>query len=256
MTDEPKKTGISTSCIVFSILAFPLTFLVFAGLISAIISVVLGHISLTKIKRSSDTYRGKKRAIVGLVISYCYIAFVSIIIAVIITNRESTSPFYLSDTVSFSIHVPLKGSSSEWQIKDQDMLGVVLAPKETQIKKEASVSNPYVPSDSKCFEFLSISYIPKKYDKSLKDVCRQLVQGTVLFDQAYKADDPKDIVISKIQSSCFREYLDVDGAAAKGISFLIPVDQGYYILRFRADNQSYNESFYNRIAHTFSPSGV
>ena len=81
---------------------------------------------------------------------------------------------------------------------------------------------------------------------------KQMVKGTTVFDKKYKADNPEDITISDIQSCYFREYLSIDGTPVKGISFLIPVEQGYYILRFRADNSTYNESFYKRVALTFS----
>ena len=258
MSNEKKKTGLATASMVLSITSIPLTCLVFAGFISAIISIVLGHISLRRMKYQGEMYNGKNRAIAGLIISYCYITLMSVLIVTIIYNRVSNDSFRLGNDVRFSIHIPLQGTSYEWQIKDEDLLGIVMAPKDNQIHhnsqlyKEGSAV-PYLPSNLNDFEIMTVSYIPKKYDKTLKEVCEQLIQGTQVFDKSYTADSLESITISRISSYYFRESMKIEDTPTNGISFVVPVKEGYFNIRFMADTRSYNEEFYKRIALSFSP---
>lgn len=155
--------------------------------------------------------------------------------------------------MNFAIHTPLKGTSYEWQIKHRAPLVIVMAPKDVQVSAQLDVAIPITPVNSGDFRYLSINLIPKKYDGNVADVARQLTSGIRIFDKNYSADDPELLSISGIPSALFRESLVINGFQAKGIAFLVPCTRGYYLLTFRCDSNSYDESFYKRIAGTFKP---
>jgi hypothetical protein len=255
----PKRTlksqgsGLATASLVLAIASLPLTILFFTGILTAILSISLGHVALRQARHSANPLPTKNKAIVGLVISYLYLVFAIVIVATVVANRVSKTQFSDDTGMNFTIHKPLKGTSYEWQIKHRAPLVVVMAPIDVQVTAQLDVALPIVPKNPSDFQYLSINLIPKKYNGNIEDVARQLTSGTLIFDKNYSAEDPKILTISGIPSALFREYLVINGSHAKGIAFLVPCTRGYYLLTFRCDPNSYDESFYKRIASTFKP---
>ncbi len=252
---KAKGSGLATASLVLAIVSLPLTILYFAGLLTAVVAISLGHIALRRAKHSPHLLFSKNKAIAGLLISYLYIGFAVVLVVTIVSNRVSKTHFSDDTGMDFALHTPLKGTSSEWQIKHQAPLVVVMAPQEVEISPspQLNVSVPFAPTDASYFQFLTIKFLPKKYDKTVVDVCRQLTSGTRVFDKTYQATDPESTVIAGTPSVFFRESLIIQGTHTKGIVFLVPCSRGYYILSFRADPNTYYESFYRRIAGTFRP---
>lgn len=187
----------------------------------------------------------------ALVLGLFVAAFAVLLVGTVICNRISKTRFSEDVGMDFSIHTPLKGTSYEWQIKHRAPLVVVMAPRDVRVSTQANVSLPFVPTNTSHFQFLTINLIPKKYDKTIVDACRQLISGTKLYDENYQATDPELIVISGTSCAFFHESLVINGSRATGIAYLVACARGYYLLSFRADNETYNESFYKRIAGTF-----
>lgn len=187
----------------------------------------------------------------AFVLGLFVVAFAVLLVATVIYNRLSKTCFSEDAGMDFSIHTPLKGTSYEWQIKHRAPLVIVMAPREVQVSPQANVSLPFVPTNTRHFQFLTINLIPKKYDKTIVDVCHQLISGTKLYDKNYQATDPELTVISGTPCAFFQESLVINGSPARGIAYLVPCARGYYLLSFRADTETYNESFYKRIAGTF-----
>lgn len=246
-------SGYATASLILAILSFPLTILCFTGALTAIIAIPLGHVALIKVKRSANPLPTKKKAIIGLVFAYLYIGFAIVFVGTVVANRLSKTQFSDETGMNFTIHVPLKGTSYEWQTKHRAPLVVVMAPRDVQISIRTDAVAPIVPQDPNDFQYLSINLIPKKYNGTILDVAHQLISGTQVFDKNYSADDPELITISEIPSALFRESLFINGCRVKGISLLLPSTRGYYLLTFRSDQSSYNEAFYKRIAGTFEP---
>ena len=187
----------------------------------------------------------------AFVLGLFIVAFAVLLVGTVICNRLSKTRFSEDVGMDFSIHTPLKGTSYEWHIKHRAPLVVVMAPREVEVSPQASVSLPFVPTDTSQFQFLTINLIPKNYDKTIVDACRQLISGTKLYDENYQATDPELTAISGTPCAFLRESLVINGSRARGIAYLVPCARGYYLLSFRADTETYNESFYKRIAGTF-----
>ena len=250
---KSQGSGLATASLVLAIVSLPLTILCFSGVLTAILAITLGHVALRRTRRSANTLPTKNKAIVGLVISYLYLGFAIVLFGIVVTNRVSKIRFSDDSGMNFTIHTPLKGTSYEWQIKHRAPLVVVMAPRDVQVSTLPDVALPIAPQNPRDFQYLSINMIPKKYSGNVADVARQLISGTSTFDKDYSADDPEPFTISGIPSSLFRESLVINGSHAKGIAFLVSCTHGYYLLTFRCDPNSYDESFYKRIAGTFEP---
>jgi len=188
--------------------------------------------------------------LLAFVLGLSFVAFAVLLVGTIIYNRVSKTHFSENTGIDFYIHTPLKGTSFEWEVKYQNMLAVVMAPQDVILTQQDNISVPYAPEGIK-FEFLLVNLIPKKYDKTIVDVCRQLISGTKVFDKNYQATDPELAVISGTTCAFFQESLVINGSPDKGIAYLVPCARGYYLLSFRADTGTYNEPFYKRIAGTF-----
>jgi len=252
---KSKGSSLATASLILAIVSLPLTILCFAGILTAILSIPLGHVALRQAQESANPLPTKNKAIIGLVISYLYIVFAIVLIATVVANRISKTQYSDNTGMSFTIHTPLKGTSYEWQIKHRAPLIVVMAPNDVHVSTQLDVAIPIAPQNPQDFQYLSINLIPKKYNGKISDVAQQLISGTQTFNKNYNADDPELITISGIPSALFRESLIIKGSQAKGIAFLVPYTHGYYLLTFRCDPGSYDESFYKRIAGTFKPKG-
>jgi len=250
---KSRGSNLATASLILAILSLPLTILCFIGVLTAILAITLGHFSLHYVRNSANSLPTKNRAIAGLVISYLYLGFVIVLVTYVIVNRISETQFWDDAGMKFTIHTPLKGTSYEWKIKHRAPLVVVMAPKDVQITTQLDAAVTVAPQNPRNFQYLSINFITKKYDRNIADVARQLISGTSVYDKSYSADDPELITISGIQSAFFRNSLVINGHQVKGIDFLIPCTHGYYMLTFRCDPGSYDESFYKRIACTFKP---
>jgi hypothetical protein len=250
---KSQGSSLATASLVLAIVSLPLTILCLTGVLTAILAILLGHVALRQARHSTNPIPTKNKAIVGLVISYLYLAFAVVLVATIIAKRVSKIHYSDNTGMNFTIHTPLKGTSYEWQVKHRAPLVVVMAPRDVQVSTRPDVAIPIEPQNPSDFQYLSINLIPKKYSGNVADVARQLISGTQTFDKNYSADDPELLSISGIPCGHFRESLLINGTNAKGIAFLVPCNQGYYLLTFRCDPNSYDESFYKRIAGTFKP---
>lgn len=244
---------LATASLVLAIASLPLTILCFTGVLTAILAIPLGHVSLRQARDSANPVPTKNKAIAGLVISYLYLGFVIVLVAHVLANRISKTQFSDDTGMNFTINTPLKGTSHEWQIKHRAPLVIVMAPRDVKVSVQPDVAIPFVPQNPLDFQYVSINLIPKKYDGNIADLARQLTSGTRTFDKNYTAEEPELLTISGIPSAVFRESLVIGGSPAKGLGFLVPSARGYYLLTFRCDPDSYDESFYKRIAHTFKP---
>ncbi|MHC4618688.1 MAG: DUF4190 domain-containing protein [Planctomycetota bacterium] len=250
----------ATTSLILAIASLPLTLLCLTGVLTAVVAIPLGHVAVHRARNSANPLRTKNKAVAALMVSYLYIGFAIILVARVISNRvsrtELISRTVLSDNtgMNFTIHTPLNGTSSEWQVKYRDPLTFVMGPKDVQVSaQQRDVAIPIRPQNARDFQYLSINLVPKKYNGAIVDVARKYISGIRVFDKNYNAEDPELLTISATSSAFFRESLVINGSEAKGIAFLVPCSQGYYLLSFRCDPNSYNESFYTRIAATFTP---
>jgi hypothetical protein len=182
-----------------------------------------------------------------------YVAIVALLIAKIVGNRVSRTGFADDTGMSFTMHIPLKGTSCEWHIKGKSFLWIAMAPKEVRLSTRFKVASPVVPENLRDFEFLTISFFRPRRGGTVIDVARDQIEGTQVWDKTYEATAPELITISDIPSAFFRESIIINGTRVRGIVFLVPSDDWYYVLTFRSDPNTYRESFYRRIAGTFRP---
>lgn len=244
---------LATASLVLAIVSLPLTILCLTGVLTAILAITLGHVALRKSRHSTNQIPTKNKAIVGLVISYLYLGFAVVLVATVVAKRVSKTHYSDNAGMNFTIHAPHKGTSYEWQIKHRAPLIIVIAPKDLQVSEQLNVAIPIRPYNPRDFQYLSINLVPKKYNGTIVDVSRQYISGIRIIDKNYNPENPKPLTISGISSAFFRESLVIDGFPVKGIAFFVPCTNGYYLLNFRSDPNSYNESFYRRIAGTFKP---
>lgn len=250
-----KSSGyrLATASLILAIASLPLTILCLTGVLTAIAAIPLGHIALRRARTSPEPLLIRNRAAAGLVISYLYIGFVVVLCGSIVANRISKTKFSDDTGMNFIIHTPLKGTSYEWQVKHRAPFILVMAPEKVQISTQLDVVIPIAPHNPNDFQYLSINLIPKKYDGNIADIAHKLASGTRAFNKNYNTTEPELLNISGIPSALFRESLVIDGSNANGIVFLVPCTHGYYLLTFRCDPNSYDESFFKRIASTFKP---
>jgi hypothetical protein len=250
---KSEASGLATTSLILAIASLPLTLLCLTGVLTTALAIPLGHVAVHRARNSANPLRTKNKAVVALLVSYLYIGFAIILVATVIANRVSRTEFSDNTGMNFTIHTPLTGTSSEWQVKYRAPLTVVMGPKDVQVSEQLDVAIPIRPQNPGDFQYLSINLVPKKYNGTIVDVARQYISGIRVFDKNYNADDPELFTISGTSSAFFRESLVINGSHAKGIAFLVPCSPGYYLLSFRCDPNSYDESFYTRIAGTFTP---
>lgn len=245
--------GLATASLVLAIASWPLTLCCAIGVVTALVAIVVGHVAIRKARHGGNSTGVRSRAVVALIVSYVYIGIVVLLVAKIIGNRVSRTAFADGTGMSFAMHIPLKGTSYEWRIKDKGTLWIAMAPEEVRLSTLFNVASPVVPENLRDFEFLTISFFRPRSGGTVNDVARDQIEGTQVWDKTYEATDPQLITISDIPSVFFRESIIINETRVRGIVFLVPSNDWYYVLTFRSDPSTYNESFYRRIAGTFRP---
>ena len=250
---KAEGADLATESLVLAIASWPLTLFCFTGVLTALVAIPLGHIAIRKARRASGSAGVSRRAVIGLIISYVYVGLATFLIAKIIANNASRTSFWDNTGMDIAMHTPGKGTSCEWRVKDKGFLWVVMAPERVQLSGRFNVVSPVVPENLRTFEFLTISYLQDRHGGTVIDAARNVICGMQVWDKTYTATDPGLTTISAIPSAFSRESLAVNGVPVRGIIFFIPGNGGHYVLTFRSDPDTYNESFYRKIAGTFKP---
>ncbi|HSW62042.1 MAG TPA: hypothetical protein VLH56_01800 [Dissulfurispiraceae bacterium] len=79
----------ATTSLALAIASWPLTLFCATGILSALAAIMLGHIAIHRAKHGSTSVCARNRAVNGLIVSYVYIGFATLLIVKIVRGRVS-----------------------------------------------------------------------------------------------------------------------------------------------------------------------
>jgi hypothetical protein len=177
-------------------------------------------------------------------------------------KQESNMVRHTNNDLGFSIEVP-----KDWHTS-RTLMSQAFAPKHVTIEKvggqevlkqfatqngetsaldteEGAIIDElfagFRPRHEGTFQWVSISNAGGQ-KSSVMRTSRSYIRGTQLFDETYKASEPKEVKLAGVGKSCayFTETMTAGNSKESGLCILIPHDDGYFLLlQFRSDPKSF-----------------
>jgi flagellar basal body-associated protein FliL len=276
---KQKTCGLAIVSLILGILSLVLVcILFFLGLPA----VICGHLALSRIKRQDNCLKGRGMAIAGLSTGYIAIA-ITIVMCLIgfvggfmgafkeAYNNSTNKTFFEKVENEFSEYVSIIPSSTnnyrkvfktsfgkfsievpnDWQYK-HNVLYVTFSPPNAKMNQSPL---SVFPDDTQTFEYLMVSWMKNRKQKTLDKLYDNLTNGTRFYNKTYETSSRQDIQIDRIRAVSFNDKLVEDDVKTFGLVYLVPYKNLVYTLAFRADSVTFksNKQMYEQIAYTFKP---
>jgi hypothetical protein len=146
---------------------------------------------------------------------------------------------HTNDALGFSLEVPASWRTSTIA------LAQAFAPSDVTIEKVGEgVFEGFAPRHEGTFQWLVVMAAGRQ-KWPIMETSQKCIHGAQLWDKSYKASVPREVTLPNVDGKCvsFTDEVSVNGSTEKGISIMVPHEQGYIIrMQFRADPQTFDAS--------------